>query len=362
MNIAMIGTRGVPACYGGFETCVEELGKRLVARGHSVTVYCRKEYYDSCPDQYLGMNLIYLPCLRKKSVETLSHTFLSIWHAIRQNFDALMIFNAANSPILLLPRLLGKKIAINTDGLEWKRGKWGRVGRSYYKFSEWFATKIANRIISDSQGIQDYYLKRYKAKSVFIAYGAYPHQSNDPSLLQGIGVRPGEYFLQVTRFEPENNPLLTIHAFKQLETDKKLVLIGGAPYESDYLSEIKKEINDNIIIPGPIYESNLLNEIWCNCFAYVHGNEVGGTNPALLQAMGNRCFVIAIDVCFSRDVLDHCGIYFEKNIQSLSSKMNWSLENFSKMDKFKDLAVRRIKDMYSWDIIAEKYEKMFRSL
>jgi glycosyltransferase involved in cell wall biosynthesis len=362
MKIALIGTRGVPANYGGFETCVEELGKRLAERGHEVTVYCRDSYYEQKLPTYLGMRLKYLPNLKKRSLDTLSHTFLSILDAVRQPFDVLMVFNAANSPTLLLPRMLGKKIAINTDGLEWKRGKWGAIARSYYKLSELVSTKLAHRIVADSIGIQNYYREQYGVDTTYIAYGAYLSQSVKPELLNTLGLVPGEYFLQITRFEPENNPLLTIEAYKRLRTDKKLVIVGGVPYESEYSRQIGTSASQNILLPGSIYDKDLLNELWCNCYAYVHGNEVGGTNPALLQTMASGCFTLAIDVSFSHDVLRDGGIYFSKGVEDLASKMLWSLEHSSELNDYKQRAAARIRSHYSWDKVTDGYEQLFEEM
>ena len=245
-----------------------------------------------------------------------------------------MVFNAANSPAMFIPRLLGKRIAINTDGLEWKRGKWGPVARTYYKMSEWLSTKLASRIVADSRGIQDYYRETYGAESSYIAYGAQISESRKPDLISSLGLEPGEYFLQITRFEPENNPLLTVQAYKKLKTDKKLVLVGGVPYESEYSRRIVAEANEQVILPGFIYNKELLNELWCNCYAYIHGNEVGGTNPALLQTMGSGCFTIAVDVSFSHDVLRDGGIYYKKDVNDLVSQMNWALENSGRIGEF----------------------------
>lgn len=359
MNIAFIGTRGVPATYGGFETCVEELGKRLVERGHKVTVYCRTGHYDSKQPNYLGMHLKYLPSLKRKSLDTLSHTLLSVLDAVCQPYDVLMVFNAANSPTLIIPRLLGKKIAINTDGLEWKRGKWGAVAKAYYQCAEWLSTKLADRIVADSTGIQDYYRQRYGAQTTYIAYGAYPSKSVAPELLERFGLKPGGYFLQITRFEPENNPLLTIAAYRQLVTDKKLVLVGGVPYESEYSRQIKAASSDQIILPGPMYNKELLNELWCNCYAYIHGNEVGGTNPALLQAMANGRFTIAIDVSFSRDVLQDGGIFFTKTPEDLAKKMRWSLEHSDDLGAYCSRAAQRIAEQYTWERVTDGYEALF---
>jgi len=362
LSIALIGTRGVPASYGGFETCVEEIGHRLADKGHLVTVYCRKSHFSERQDKYRGMRLVYLPSLKKKSLETLSHSLLSIFHALSQEYDVYMVFNAANSPVLVFPRLLGKKIAINTDGLEWKRGKWGAVGKRYYKFSEWLSGKCANRIVADSRGIKDYYLKYYNYESTYIAYGADPQESSDPELLNSLGIEPGEYFLQITRFEPENNPLLTVQAFQQLSTAKKLVLVGGVPYESNYSRLIRNTAGEKVVLTGPIYEKALLAELWCNCYAYIHGNEVGGTNPALLQTMANGCYTIAIDVPFSRDVLADCGCYFKKDADDLSTKMRWALEHPEELAGFKQMAQKRVREEYSWEQVTSHYEKLFNDL
>jgi glycosyltransferase involved in cell wall biosynthesis len=278
LKIAMLGTRGIPARYGGFETCVEEVGKRLVEMGHDVTVYCRTRYYPEQPEKAFGMSLVYLPSIRKKSLETLSHTFLTILHTALHRYDVNMVFNAANAPLLAPLRLLGRRIAVNTDGLEWKRSKWGRFGRTYYKFSERAACLFANRLVSDCEGIRSYYLDAYGVDSSVIAYGAYCQTSKNPVHLERYGIEPGGYFLQITRFEPDNNPLLTLRAFKRLKTDKKLVLLGGAPFVSEYVQAIEREGGDNVILPGFCYDQELLRDIWCNCYAYVHGNEVGGTN------------------------------------------------------------------------------------
>lgn len=364
MKIALLGTRGVPANYGGFETFYEELGKRLVDRGHDVTVYCRDSYYLNKIDTYLGMKLVYLPNLRKKSLDTLSHTFFSIIHAIRQPYDVYMVCNAANSPVLIIPRLLGKRIVINTDGLEWKRGKWGKCARAYYKVCERISTILAHHVIADSRGIQDYYAKEYNTQTNFIPYGAYLTESKRPELLDTIGVSPNDYFLQITRFEPENNPLLTIQAYKKLSTNKKLLIVGSVPYESDYLCAIRAEAegSPNILLPGSIYDKELLNEIWCNCFAYIHGNEVGGTNPALLQTMASGCFTIAIDVSFSRDVLSDSGIFFNKNVVSLASQMQWALDHVHELVACKYKAVDRIRLHYSWDKVTDDYETLFLNM
>ncbi len=366
LSIALIGTRGVPAQYGGFETCVEEVGRRLASRGHEVTVYCRSSYYHANErlNSFEGMRLIYLPSLKKKSLDTFSHTFLSVLDSLKRSFDVHMVFNAANSPFILPLRLAGKTVALNTDGLEWKRSKWGFAGRNYYKLSERIACIVVNRLVSDSAGIQEYYRSVYGVDSSEIAYGAPVQTCDQYTRLAEMGLKKGGYFLQITRFEPENHPLLTLEAFKTLKTNKKLVLVGGSPYPTEYARAIEAEAGarENIILPGFIYEKELLRELWCSCHAYVHGNSVGGTNPALLQTMGSGCFTIAADVPFNHDVLKDGGIYFKGTINSLASAMQWALDNEHKLEDYRQRAVERISLHYNWDVIADQYEQLFLEL
>lgn len=359
LKIALIGTRGVPAKYGGFETCVEELGRRLVERGHQVTVYCRQSYYEDQPGEYLGMRLVYLPNLRNKSLDTMSHTFLSAWHSLLGGFDVYAVFNAANSLFVLPLRMMGKKIVLNPDGLEWKRTKWGYGGRTFYRISEKAAALVANRLVSDSQGIQEHYRRVHHVDSAQIAYGAYVQNTPPGTALRDMGLEKDGYFLQITRFEPENHPLLTIRAFKRLETDKKLVLVGGNPYTTEYVKRIESEAGDRVLLPGFIYDKQRLDQLWCNCYAYVHGNAVGGTNPALLQAMACGNFVIAFDNVFNRDVLADSGVYFLNEEKLLVKQMQWALDNAHDLASYRNRAQQRIREQYSWDHIADEYERVF---
>jgi glycosyltransferase involved in cell wall biosynthesis len=361
MKIALIGTRGVPANYGGFETCVEEIGKRLVKKGHDVTVYCRKSYYRKKQTEYLGMKLVYLPNIPKKSLDTMSHTFFSCIHALFKPYNVYMVFNAANALFILPLWLLGKKILINTDGLEWKRSKWGIFGKSFYKFSEKLSCHIATRLVSDSNGIRKYYKEVHGTDSTKIAYGAFVQYTRNDDFLNTLNLNSNEYFLQITRFEPENHPLLTMQAFKKLDTTKKLVLVGGNPYPNEYTKQIYDEMDDRIILPGYIYDQEKLKQLWCHSLVYIHGNDVGGTNPALLQAMASACFTLTKDNPFNRDVLKGCGLYY-KDVQSLQDKMQWAIDNFDKLDGYKEKAQVRILEHYSWEKVTDQYERLFHDV
>lgn len=361
MRIAILGTRGVPAQYGGFETCAEELGKRMVKKGHEVYVYCRSSIYKKKPKNFLGMKLIYMPALNISFLETLSHTFLSLLNALRKHYDFLLIFNNANSPLLIIPQLLKKKVILNVDGLEWKREKWSALGKKYYRFSEWLAAKLPIELVTDSNEIKKYFREKYGKETRYISYGAPLQISRNKSIIERFAIEPQEYFLQITRFEPENNPLLFVKAFEMTNTDKKLVLVGGVKYRTKYSEEIYSTEDKRVKFLGFVYDKDILRELLCNCFAYLHGNEVGGTNPALLEAMGSGCFVICRDVPFNREVLQDAGIYFKKDVNDLKEKLSWSLQNTTPIKKMREKGKEIIQKKYNWDFVLEKYEDLFKN-
>jgi len=368
MKIALLGTRGVPAHYGGFETCAEEIASSLVKNGHTVTVYCRVGNADGNPPDYKGIRLIYKPCLNRKSLGTLSHTFLCMLHACRQDYDILMVFNAANSPIVFFSKLVNSlPIAINVDGLEWKRRKWGIVGKTYYQFAEWLSSKVADRIVSDSRGIQDYYKKRWKVSSTFIAYGAHLGEFRSHEILQLYGLEDNEYFFTASRLEPENNADITIKAFQKLCTNKKLVIAGGANWKSPFIKTLEEEArkDSRIKLLGPIYTPGHIEALHTHCFAYVHGNEVGGTNPALLKAMGYGNCVLAFSDQSSRfnsEVLGNTALFYNREPEVLQACMQQLLDKPKLAKELGKRAIERIRKYYTWKRIAEDYEKLFERL
>jgi glycosyltransferase involved in cell wall biosynthesis len=362
MKIALIGSRGVPANYGGFETFIQELGRRLAQRGHEVTVYCRSGYYKTKRRFYQGMRLVYHREPKKKALETLLSTSQALLHSLGKGYDIHFVVNTANSPLLFLPQILGKCVVLHLDGLEWQRIKWTAAGKRYFQFAEWLCTKLTATLISDSREIQKYYFRRYKRKTRFISYGAALQTSLDRSLLDRFSLKPGQYFLQITRFEPENNPLLSIQAFEDLETDKVLVLVGGARYKTDYTERMKEISGPRVRFLGYIYNEAVRRELLCNCYAYVHGNEVGGTNPALLEAMASGCFVVCRDVSFNREVLQEAGIYYRKSAEDLHKKLSWTIQAGTCLEEKRKKAKQIIKENYSWKTVVDAYESLFRSL
>ena len=239
MRIAILGTRGIPASYGGFETFAEHLSTRLVARGHEVTVYGRAHYISPRQLEYHGVRLKVLPTIRHKYFDTVIHAFLSAVHAVSARFDVALICNAANAPFAPILRLTGTPVVINVDGLEHKRKKWGWLGRRYYLLAERLATILPNAIVTDAQVIHDYYLARYNAPSTMIAYGSEVERRPDRTAVRRWRAEPNRYVLYVSRLEPENNAHLVIEAFKKVRTAYRLLIVGDAPYAHEYINDLK---------------------------------------------------------------------------------------------------------------------------
>ena len=360
MKLAILGTRGIPANYGGFETFAEELSTRLAARGHDVTVYGRSNNVRHSERIYKGVKLAVLPTIGTKYLDTVSHTLLSVFHALPGRFDAILICNAANAIFGLVPRLAGTPVALNVDGIERLRKKWGAPGRAYYRVSEYLATIIPNTIVTDARVIQDYYLKTYGKRSVMITYGADCPRVESTTALDELGVQPREYFLYVSRLEPENNAHVVIEAFETVNTNKKLLIVGDAPYAKLYIERLKSTRDPRIRFAGAIYGTGY-RELQSHAYAYIQATEVGGTHPALIEAMGAGNCVIAKDTPENHEVLEDCGLFFEGS-PDLTAQMKLTLADSALVEGLRTKALQRACGSYSWASITDAYEKLFQHL
>ena len=351
MRIALLGTRGIPANYGGFETFAEELSTRLAARGHRVTVYCRER---PAAPVYRGVRLQYVPTIRHKYLDTLAHTFLSTVHLLFHRVDAALYCNGANAIFTLAPRLLGIPVALNVDGIERLRKKWNRVAKAWYLVSERLATLFPTVMVTDAETIRSYYRERYRKDSVFIPYGAAVGKVATADVLPTLGLEPGRYFLYVSRMEPENHPLEVREAFERVDTPLKLALVGDAPYAAEYIRRVRDTRDPRIAIPGAIYGAGY-HELGSHCFAYIHATEVGGTHPALIEAMGRGALVLYRNTPENAEVAGGAGIPFEP------AELVEKLQEVAGMDEaeraeFGARAMERVRERYSWDAVTDKYE------
>ncbi|HZS55743.1 MAG TPA: DUF1972 domain-containing protein [Bryobacteraceae bacterium] len=356
MRIALLGTRGIPANYGGFETFAEELSVRLAERGHSVAVYCREKYSSSC---YRGVRLRYLPTIRHKYFDTIAHTGISTLDLLFRRVDAVLYCNAANAIFTLLPRFRGMPTALNVDGLERHRKKWNTLAKSWYHLSEWLATWCCSAVVTDAASIQQYYVARYGKKSTFIPYGAELGKTPGFDAVRALGLEPDRYVLYVSRMEPENNALLVRQAFEKVKTDFKLALVGDAPYAADYIDEVKRTNDQRILIPGAIY-GDPYHELQSHSAVYVQATEVGGTHPALIEAMGRGALVLYLRTPESDEVAGDAAVPFTNDLQE---KLQWAVDLPAKERvEWGERAMRRIESHYSWQAVTDEYEKLFHQL
>jgi glycosyltransferase involved in cell wall biosynthesis len=351
----MIGTRGVPAKYGGFETAIEEIGARLVERGHKVDVYCRNPEQDL--KHHLGMRLINLPAVRKRSLETLSHTGLSVAHAVVGRPDAAIVFNAANAPYLPLLRAARIPAAVHMDGLEWKREKWAGAGARYYKRAEEKAARSGLPLIADARGIAEHLHTAYGRDSHFIPYGA-PILDVGSDKLADQGLKSRQYHLVVARMEPENHVADIVEGYVKARSRHPLVVVGSAPYGNEYMDRVRKLATDgDVHLLGGVWDQDLLNQLYANSLSYLHGHSVGGTNPSLLRALGCGAPVTAYDVNFNREVTaGHARFFGDADSVSRAIVAD---------DQAPDTAIERgmlgkthAAEHYRWDDVTDKYEQL----
>lgn len=361
LRIALLGTRGIPARYGGFETAVEEIGQRLARRGHDVVVYCRSQRTGPVSDAtYLGMRLVHLPAVHRRTLETLSHTGLSAAHLLAHRTDVAILFNAGNSPWLPLIRAARIPVATHVDGLEWRRAKWGRFGRRYYRTAEAFAVQWSDALIADAKGIQAHYLARYGAASELIAYGAPILDGVGSGRLQSVGLEPQGYHLVVSRFEPENHVDMIVDGFARSAASRPLVVVGSAPYADRYTRLIHSVADDRVRFLGPIWDQKLLDQLYAGAITYLHGHSVGGTNPSLLRAIGAGAPTAAFDVSFNREVLGDAGSYF-RDPEGVATQVGYAESHPATMRSRGD-AARLAAGAYDWDDVASAYERLCEGL
>ena len=359
MRIAILGTRGIPASYGGFETFAEHLSTRLVARGHEVTVYGRAHYISPRQLEFHGVRLKVLPTIRHKYFDTVVHCFLSALKAVPERYDAALICNAANAPFAPILRLTGTPVAINVDGLEHKRKKWGWLGRRYYLAAERLATVLPNVMVTDAQVIQDYYLARYNAESEMITYGSEVERRPDRAAVRRWRAEPNRYVLYVSRLEPENNARLVIEAFKKVRTAYRLLIVGDAPYARDYITDLKERARGDkrIVFTGFVFGQDY-RALQQNAYCYVHATEVGGTHPALLEAMGYGNCVLTLATPENIEAVGDAGIAYADEFD-LTEKLQRVLRDGSLVQSYRNRAQLRVQRFYDWDRVVDQYEKLF---
>jgi glycosyltransferase involved in cell wall biosynthesis len=368
LSIAILGTRGIPAAYGGFETFAENLSVRLVARGHDVTVFGRSPNVDPAlhMQRHRGVRLVVLPAPSRKHLETVAHTLSAVWWARRTRYDVALVCNSANFSVLPWLRSRGTRTVLAVDGIESSRRKWGVVGRTFHRIAASLGPRLADAIVADCRVIEEHFKSRGARRVEFIPYGASAPATRSTGALERIGVRPGEYVLYVSRLEPENNADVVIRAHRAADPPYDLVIVGDAPYADAYKAELRRLAAgaERIRFAGAVFGAGY-DELRAHAACYVQATDVGGTHPALLEAMAAGLPILANDIPEHREVLGDTGWYYARNSpDDLAARLREVLcDEASGARRARGSAAReRVKERYDWERVTDAYEALFRRL
>jgi glycosyltransferase involved in cell wall biosynthesis len=363
MNVAVLGTRGIPASYSGFETAVEQITSRLCARGHRVTVYCRPHVVDPQLKTWKGARLVHLPTVRNKYLDTFVHTLLSSLHtAYRLRPDVALFFIAGNSPLCLITRAKGIPTLINVDGLDSNRRKWNRFAKAYLRLAERLAPDMATRAITDSFAVAQIFERSFGKRIGVVPYGAEGPPDTGTDTLRRLGVEPRRYVLFVGRLEPENNPHLLVEAWARIPTERtrgmSLVVVGGAPYASDYILRVRRAADPRVIFPGYVFGRGYW-ELQRNAYLFCAPTEVGGTHPVILEALVAGNCVLVNDYEPNAETVGEAGHYFSgaEGVPDLARQLERLLAEPELVESYRAKARERAR-LYSWEAVTTAYEDM----
>jgi glycosyltransferase involved in cell wall biosynthesis len=351
LRIAFIGTRGVPASYSGFETCVEQVGRRMVERGHDVTVFCRTGHYEKKPATHLGMKLVYLPALREKHLETLSHTAFSALKLPRDT--AIVCMGVGNAPVVRMLELRGRRTSFNVDGTDWQRKKWGTFARWYLHRCESMAARGRSLIIADAKAVEDYYLEHYGRKTEPIAYGADPPADTGTATLEKFGLMPRRYLLWVGRLVPENGADDYLEAVRIAGLDAPAVVVGDADYAGAYKAELHAKAPANGVFTGYQF-GTAYQQLSAHAGLYVLAASIGGTHPVLVEQMAAGNAILARETASNCEVLGDAGLYW-KTSRELAQLLKSTWPDEKRRRELGEAARTRARALYSWDEVTSRY-------
>jgi len=367
MKIALLGTRGIPNRYGGFEAFFEKLSQYLVNDGHEVWVYCRRAFTRPEDGSLVDPRIrrVILPCISAKLLVTPVHTFLSVLHVIFTRADIVLMCNVANSPVAWIPRLFGKPVVLNVDGLDRQRKKWGPLARIVLSLCEFFSTFTPTRVVTDSETMRQYYRSRYRKSSVMIGYGAEPPgrgQTNpENSVLQRFGLKPRQYVLYVSRLELENNPELVVRAYAKTQIPWPLVMVGSNIYDPAYEQRLRALAGERVIFTGSIYGDGYW-ELQQNAACFIFACEVGGIHPALVEAMAAGDPVLYLNTESNRETAGDCGVVFEHSEEDLAAKLQQLFNDPKLLSGLALKGAQRARERYGWAEVTRQYETLFEEL
>jgi glycosyltransferase involved in cell wall biosynthesis len=363
MRINMIGLKALPPQYSGFETAADEISRRLVELGHQVVFYNRKGLSTHRGDDYHGVRLVTLPTIQTKNLSTIVHSFLATLHVLFHPVDVVHYFITGTTLFAFLPRLAGMKVVCSVDGTDWQRAKWSWPARTYLRLSERIAVWFCNALIADSREVQEYYREKYHSETKLITYGIRESNGVGGEWLERLNLSPQDYVLFVGRLVPENCVHHLVAAFEQVRTDKKLVIVGDDPWGKEYISRLKSTRDPRIIFTGGIYGDGYV-ALQKNAYMFVLPDEVGGTHPALVEAMGFGNCVLVNDTPSNLEVVADAGYSYRgsENELGLRRQLQRLLDTPSLVVEARQKAREHAKTHYSWQHVVLEHERLYRSL
>jgi len=367
MRIAMIGLRGIPHTYGGGEEFVRHAAPRLAARGHEVIVYCRSGYYPDRAPVWEGVRRVFYPAPEHKFAGQFVHSAFATLDAAVRRPDIVYLHTLPSGPHSLLPWLLRQRVVFNVNGMDWARAKWGPVGKAYFHTAVRIVLASARAIVNDSEAMRAYYLERFGRDSRFIAYGAEIDTASHPELLAPYGLAPRSYYLIASRLVPENNADLIIEAFLRSRSQRQLIVAGRANYSSPWVDAVLATRDPRVRFLGHVEDAAVVRELHVSSYAYLHGHSLGGTNPALLKALGAGNCIVALDTPFNREVLvgnggREYGVLFPRDVDALRQAIDAIDADPARAAGLRERAPDRIREAYTWDHITDEYERLFREV
>lgn len=365
MRIALMGTRGIPANYGGFETFYENLGPRLAARGHAVTVYNRPHAIGRhAQGTYRGVRLIYLPSIRTKHLDTITHTLASVIHGLGQRYDIVYICGVGNTPVAWVPRVARAVVVLNVDSSDWKRRKWGSMAATYLRATERFAARAASVIVADNRVIQARYREVYRTQALYFPYGANIVEAAGTETLEAYGLVPRGYVLWVGRLEPETRVEELIQAFTAMRhPELRLVIVGDAPFAVGYRESLAALATDRVVFTGYQF-GEAYRQLSFHAFAYVQTSPTSGTSPALLDQMAAGGAVVVRGTPTNLEVIADGGLSYDPDdpVEGLAACLTRLTTDADLRSRLAKAARERVAAAFSWDRITDDYERLFREL
>ncbi len=361
MKIAMIGQKGIPATYGGIERHVEEIGARLVARGHEVSVYCRY-YYTRVKNRHRGMKLIRLPSIKTKHFDTATHCALSTLDAVVRGFDVVHFHALGPSLFSFLPRLRGSKTVVTVHGLDWQREKWGAVASWILKRCEYTAVSFPTRSIVVSRTLQEYFREKYGVETTVIPNGTNIPTPRALSRLKKKGLEPRKYILFVGRLVPEKGCHFLVDAYEKLETDAKLVIAGGSSFSSEYVDSLKKHASDKILLLDYVY-GDALEELWSNALLVALPSTIEGLSISLLEALSYGKCVLVSDIAENMEVVEDCAPSFKsQDVEDLRRQLEKLLGAPELLVEYEEKAREHILRRFTWDGVTNSLEQLYQEV